>query len=388
LFKSLEKQLKKIERLEQIQISAEFDPYEPTSVEAAIGRLSTKIFGIANPGHKEDFVKEAAENFVLQGREMIIKRAAELRQENERTGMTPIPTDNLGVQLDKIKSLVQDLQYVDWGEAGDRISRLSKSLGSSTMKPYKDALIKDLNFDDFLEKSKNSGGSMVGSSNLLWPEDDDEKLGIQLLFVDHFAEKPDRLVHYGSHFFGANNYDVGVHKIASNILAPLERDLRAFIARQRGEKTSFPLPTKQSNKIFVVHGHDEGMEQGVARFLEKLNLEPIILHEQSNQGATIIEKLEANSSVGFAIVLMSPDDVGRSKNTEKLEDRPRQNVVLEAGWFMGRFGRERTIVLKRDTLEMPSDLQGLVYIPYDFAGGWRAKVVEELRSAGYDVQLA
>jgi predicted nucleotide-binding protein len=69
-----------------------------------------------------------------------------------------------------------------------------------------------------------------------------------------------------------------------------------------------------SRKVFVVHGHDEAMENQVARFLERLKLTPIILHEQANKGKTIIEKFERHSSgVGFAVVLLSPDDVGSVK---------------------------------------------------------------------------
>lgn len=42
-------------------------------------------------------------------------------------------------------------------------------------------------------------------------------------------------------------------------------------------------------KVFIVHGHDELMMNSVARFISKLDLEPIILHEQPNEGRTIIE---------------------------------------------------------------------------------------------------
>ena len=55
-------------------------------------------------------------------------------------------------------------------------------------------------------------------------------------------------------------------------------------------------------KVFIVHGHDVEAKLEVARFIEKLNLEPIILHEQANDGLTIIEKIEKYSDVGFGIV--------------------------------------------------------------------------------------
>ena len=56
----------------------------------------------------------------------------------------------------------------------------------------------------------------------------------------------------------------------------------------------------------------------------------------------MIEKVEANSDVGFAVVLLTPDDEGRKKGTElELESRVRQNVLLELGYFIGRLGREK-----------------------------------------------
>lgn len=96
-----------------------------------------------------------------------------------------------------------------------------------------------------------------------------------------------------------------------------------------------------SRKVFLVHGHDEAVKECVARFLEKLDLQPIILHEQPNKGQTVIEKFEANSNVGFAVVLLTPDDVGRATSEKKLKPRARQNVVLELGYFFAKLGRAR-----------------------------------------------
>lgn len=146
------------------------------------------------------------------------------------------------------------------------------------------------------------------------------------------------------------------------------------------------------NKIFIVHGHDEEFKQSVARNVEKLGLKAIILHEQPSQGKTIIEKLESYSGVGFAIVLLSPDDIGREKGKSdwllfntKLKPRARQNVIVELGYFIGKLGRQRVCILKREEVEEPSDFNGIVYVPYDTPGNWRFRLVQELRAAGYDV---
>ena len=102
----------------------------------------------------------------------------------------------------------------------------------------------------------------------------------------------------------------------------------------------------------------------MARFLEKLGLQPIILHEQPNSGRTIIEKFETYSSdISFAIVLLTPDDIGGiNENDQEQQPRARQNVIMELGYFMGRLGRTRVCALHKGGVELPSDYQGVVYI--------------------------
>lgn len=145
----------------------------------------------------------------------------------------------------------------------------------------------------------------------------------------------------------------------------------------------------KNNSVFIVHGHDEGLKEAVARFLEKIKVKPVILHEQINNGMTIIEKFEdfANRA-GFAIVLMTPDDYGYPSGHEELKKaRPRQNVVLELGFFVAKLGRSKTLVLTKGDLELPSDFSGVVYESVDKGDGWKLKLAQELKSAGFDVDL-
>jgi len=139
-----------------------------------------------------------------------------------------------------------------------------------------------------------------------------------------------------------------------------------------------------SRKVFIVHGHDEGAREAVARFLERIEFEAIILIEQPNQGRTVIEKVVAHGDVGFAVVLLTPDDEGGKKG-ETTRPRPRQNVLLELGYFVGRLGRERVCALTRGNIELPSDFGGVVYEPFDAGGGWRQAIARELQAAGFDI---
>lgn len=140
------------------------------------------------------------------------------------------------------------------------------------------------------------------------------------------------------------------------------------------------------DEIFVVHGRDDGTREEVARFLAKAGLKPIILHEQPNGGRTVIEKFEdRTASIGFAVVLLTPDDEGGVRGGPT-HPRARQNVVAELFYFMGKLGRSRVCALKKGDIEIPSDIAGLVYTELDSAGAWKMLLLRELKAAGYRVQ--
>ncbi|MBI5303452.1 MAG: nucleotide-binding protein [Chloroflexi bacterium] len=142
------------------------------------------------------------------------------------------------------------------------------------------------------------------------------------------------------------------------------------------------------SKVFIVHGHDEAAKESAARFVEKLGLEAIILHEQPNAGRTIIEKFEDHSNVGFAIVLLTPDDVGSPKDkSSETKPRARQNVILELGYFMGKLGRGRVCALYKEDVDIPSDYKGVAYISMDSAGAWRMALAKEIKNAGIEIDL-
>ena len=183
-------------------------------------------------------------------------------------------------------------------------------------------------------------------------------------------------------------WDEGKEKLL-NLFRSLLRQEELF--PEPGEDGQKPLSKKElSNEIFIVHGTDEEMKQVVARTLDTLDFEPVILHEQPNLGRAILEKLEGESELSnFAVVLLSPDDLAYSKelNADSAKYRARQNVVFELGYFIGKLGRAGVFVLYRETenFEMPSDFQGIVYEPYIKGGGWPMKMAQELRAYGYDV---
>ena len=142
---------------------------------------------------------------------------------------------------------------------------------------------------------------------------------------------------------------------------------------------------KARRRVFIVHGHEEGPREAVARFLEALDFDPVILHERPNKGRTIITKFQQEAAdVGFAVVLMTPDDSG-GKVGGDVAMRPRQNVVFELGFFIGVLGPERVVAIVKGQIERPSDFDGVVYIPFDAHSGWKVALARELEAAGFEV---
>jgi predicted nucleotide-binding protein len=162
----------------------------------------------------------------------------------------------------------------------------------------------------------------------------------------------------------------------------------AASAREAPEASTAATAASTIDAIFIVHGHNDALKIGVDSFLRRATtVEPVILHNEANRGQTLIEKFEAaGARAGYAVVLFTADDVGAAKaKKDELNPRARQNVVFEFGFFVGAIGRDHVAVIHEPGVELPSDLNGLVYIPHDDAGAWKALLLRELKAAGITV---
>lgn len=164
--------------------------------------------------------------------------------------------------------------------------------------------------------------------------------------------------------------------------------IKSEVAKVVNKPVSHSENSLSKNEVFIVHGHDDLAKNQVARFIEKLGLKPIILHEQVNSGKTIIEKIEEYSNVGFGIVVYTSCDKG-CKNGEEanLSNRARQNVVFEHGYLIGKIGRKNVCALVKSDIETPNDISGVVYIPMDSDESWHLKIAKELKSSSYNIDL-
>jgi predicted nucleotide-binding protein len=178
------------------------------------------------------------------------------------------------------------------------------------------------------------------------------------------------------------SYDDNIYKFNKTFIEYLAEVLNDIISANP------EIEIKENKKakgdyVFIIHGHDKELKQEVQLLLQTAGVNNIILHEQPDKGRTIIDKLlEETEIAGYAIALLSPDDI-----TEDGSKRARQNVILEIGYFIGRLGKERIRMVLKENVEIPSDLQGILYEKHDDGGAWKIKLLKEIQAVGIYVDL-
>lgn len=150
-----------------------------------------------------------------------------------------------------------------------------------------------------------------------------------------------------------------------------------------GSHTQDSGPTQSKPKVFIVHGRDDGVKNEVARWISRIGLEDVILHEQASIGRTLNTKFqEVADEAAFALIIMTPDDIGGLVAGPQAH-RARQNVIFELGYFLGKLGPRRVVALVTDQgLEKPSDYEGVVYVSHDKSGAWKLALAREFTALG------
>lgn len=189
------------------------------------------------------------------------------------------------------------------------------------------------------------------------------------------------------------NIDNKIHRLDSIIdrleLIPLNQTSQTLNNISSQQFTAQP----RSKKVFVVHGHDEVAKTSLEVFLHEIGLEPIVLHRQADVGMTIIEKFEKHSDVGYAFILLTPDEIAYLASEESKADelrhkeyRARPNVIFEFGYFVGKLGRSRVCCLYTGNATLPSDVSGMIYKRYENSIEEVAYgVIKDLKASGYVV---
>lgn len=213
--------------------------------------------------------------------------------------------------------------------------------------------------NEYLRDYNNSGLRIYLHGNVDWIKNAKDELSQKIIYLQRLIEKlpllPYNIVY---------NYNIKEQEMANYTENDMRKDLK---------------------KVFIVHGHDTALLTEVELFIKQLDYEPVVLFKKPNKGNTIIEKIEREAQdVAYAIVLYTACDLGKAKEAAELLPRARQNVVFEHGYMCARLGREKVCALLEPGVEMPGDLNGVVYIKYDENATWRLSVVKEMKAVGLE----
>lgn len=180
---------------------------------------------------------------------------------------------------------------------------------------------------------------------------------------------------------GPSKYDVNYYPF--QLAALFGQIVQKEVVRSALERRPKP------RRVFVVHGRAVSERDSVARLIETFGYEAVILDEKASEGKNILKKFRDFSDVGFAVVLLTGDDLGglAADTDSTYKPRARQNVILELGFFLAKFGDARVCCLRADGVDVPSDYLGIGYVPLDAAGAWKLRLANELQAAGFDIDL-
>jgi predicted nucleotide-binding protein len=217
--------------------------------------------------------------------------------------------------------------------------------------------------------------------------------------VDNVRQEPvardlnyeERAIEYGDQFRLGSGEVVNVYDSGKVHVAGKGTQLGAELARLFGSASPAAGSAAASGSVFVVYGHDASAKDALEAMLRRWGLTPLILDQEAASGLTLIEKLGKRvADVSYAAVLMTGDDLARVKGEADapLVPRARQNVVLELGIFLGRLGRAHVAILYERGVELPSDIHGVEYLPFEKRiEEKKLELAKALANAGFDIDL-
>jgi predicted nucleotide-binding protein len=260
----------------------------------------------------------------------------------------------------------------DWERSGIRFNAPEEELVRTFVTPFNES-------QPFWFKGRLLNPAKVQKVILFWSYEDGSKLVLP---------NREEIVSHKDAKFVMENICAGkvknVQICTEKFLTPPEKKINA----QSSATASSASNANSTKRVFVVHGKDETMKKALVDALERLWFEPIVLHQQPNRG-DIIEQFPSYSDESFAVILLSPDEYSctRGETVDKRKFRPAQDVIFELGFFVGRIGKERVLVLCKEAadFEVPSNYKGVLFTPFDEKGSWKTRLIKALTSSGFEV---
>ena len=173
------------------------------------------------------------------------------------------------------------------------------------------------------------------------------------------------------------NYKEHVRDITTTVF---NRMLSVILANKNTTLTQVVKKVDHA-KVMLVHGRDHLARDIAVNFLAKIGITDILLHEHIRGEKSIIEKLEGNVNIGFAIILYTPTGL-------ELKPRAQQHIIFEHGYLTAKLGRRKVCALIKSNVETPLQCHGLIYIPLDVQNTWHQTIATELTRAGYQIDTS
>ncbi len=209
------------------------------------------------------------------------------------------------------------------------------------------------------------------------------------LFDSKGVRHTERPVQNGIQFRCEGGEVFTVYETGKCLMQGKETDLTRTVEKCAAGAAKSSIVTPKPAPVFIVYGHDLAARNELELLLHRMDLEPIILSNLPAEGDTVIEKLERyigqHGKVGFACVLLTPDDEGCAMGQpDQKRPRARQNVVLELGMVLASLGRRHVAILRQESVEDPSDIAGLIWIEFkNSVAEVGPRLFKELSKAGY-----
>ncbi len=141
------------------------------------------------------------------------------------------------------------------------------------------------------------------------------------------------------------------------------------LVRRLAQRNAFVNPTRENIRVFIMSSTEAlDIAREVQSNFAHDSFSVVIwtdgVFKASSYAIESLEKAVADSD--FAIAIAQPDDLTNTRGQAK--PVPRDNVIFELGFFIGRVGRKRTLLLEpRDKeVKLPTDLSGLMTIGYRY----------------------
>ncbi|MHC4663254.1 MAG: TIR domain-containing protein [Planctomycetota bacterium] len=319
-----------------------------------------------------------------------------------------------GIPFDEITPLLYNLQdrgfvNIGHGNTTNPIGRIAiTALGRDFLMDYKENVVNDdiqgdtrissieellkegseFTFENFSFKSKYRNTSALKREYTSW------KIRSRNIIVSLLGKESPVYEEFCSHesITLIGNGEREFQQVHSIIMGALDATIYG-LSIQDSNAIPDNIPNANNKSIFIVHGHDEKLKSQVEVFLYESKIEPIVLHRKPDQGRTIIEKFEKYSNVGFAFILLTPDDISYPRFQDDLDDNERHksviarpNVIFEFGYFVGKLGRKNVCCIYIDPVSLPSDVSGIIYKEVKSnLSEIEAELIKELRAAGYEI---